>query len=50
MKKRKILYIHDYFQNFGGGERLILSLIRKNDTLITGFIDKKIKNFSKKKN
>ncbi len=49
MKKRKILYIHDYFQNFGGGERLILSLIRKNDTLITGFIDKKIKNFSKKK-
>ena len=49
MKKSKILYIHDYFQNFGGGERLIFSLIRKNDFLITNFIHKKIKSISKKK-
>ncbi len=49
MKKSKILYVHDYFQNFGGGERLIFSLIRKNDTLITSFVDKKIISNSKKK-
>ena len=49
MKKSKILYVHDYFQNLGGGERLIFSLIRKNDFLITSFLHKKIKNIIKKK-
>ena len=43
-KKSKNLFIHDYFQNYGGGERLILSIIDKKDTLLTSFVDKKLKN------
>ncbi len=39
---RNIL-IHDYFQNFGGGERLVLSLNKLFPNLITSFIDKDIK-------
>ena len=49
MKKNKILFVHDYFQDYGGGERLILSLIQKSDLLITSFINYKIKNIIKKK-
>ncbi len=43
------LFIHDYFQNFGGGERLILNLVREKDKLVTSFINKKLQNFLKKK-
>ena len=43
------LFIHDYFQNFGGGERLILSLVRKTDVLVTSFKIKKIQNYLIKK-
>lgn len=43
MKKKENLFIHDYIQNYGGGERLILSLIEKKDTLLTSFIDKNCK-------
>ena len=49
MKKNKILFVHDYFQDYGGGERLILSLIQKSDLLITSFINFMIKNIIKKK-
>ena len=44
------LFVHDYFQNFGGGERLILNLVRKKDKLVTSFIVEKLKNFLKGKN
>ena len=49
MKKIKNLFIHDYFQNYGGGERLILSLIKKEDTLLTAFISKDLKKIVKNK-
>ena len=35
MKKNKKIFIHDYFENLGGGERLILKLVSKNDILVT---------------
>ncbi len=49
MKKEINLFIHDYFQNFGGGERLILSLVNKKDLIITSFVNKKLKNIVNKK-
>jgi len=49
VKKEINLFIHDYFQNFGGGERLILSLIRKKDLIVTSFINKKLNKIFKKK-
>ena len=45
MKKNKVIFVHDYFENLGGGEKLILSLVKKKDTLITSFTNKKIKKF-----
>lgn len=49
MKNKKSLFIHDYFQNMGGGEKLILSLIKNEDNLITSFVDNKILKFLNKK-
>ena len=49
MKNKKSLFVHDYFQNLGGGEKLILSLVRNEDYLITSFVDNKILKFLKKK-
>ena len=49
MKKNKTLFVHDYFQYYGGGERLVLSLIQKSDILVTSFINNKFKNINKKK-
>ena len=39
---RNIL-IHDYFENFGGGERLVLSINKLFPELITSFINEDIK-------
>ena len=43
----KNIIIHDYFENFGGGERLIISLDELFSELFTGFVEKKFstKNF-----
>ena len=45
----KNIIIHDYFENFGGGERLIISLDELFSELCTGFVEKKFstKNFKK---
>ncbi len=50
MKKNKKIFIHDYFENLGGGERLILKLVSKNDILVTGFINRRLKSFLDIKN
>ena len=49
IKYKKNLFIHDYFQNYGGGERLILDQIKKEDDLLTSFAEKNIKKKIKTK-
>lgn len=49
MKKKINLFIHDYFQNFGGGERFVLNLAKKKDLILTSFINKKLNKIFKKK-
>jgi glycosyltransferase involved in cell wall biosynthesis len=49
VKKINNLFIHDYFQNYGGGERLILNLVKKEDTLLTSFIKKNLRKILKNK-
>lgn len=39
----KNILIHDYFENFGGGERLVVSLNKLFPKLISSFIDKDTK-------
>jgi len=39
----KNILIHDYFENFGGGERLVLSIKKLFPQLITSFINEDIK-------
>ena len=47
MIRSKKIFIHDYFENLGGGEKLILKIIEKNDILVTSFIKPEIKRFLK---
>lgn len=48
MKKNYL--IHDYIENFGGGERLALSISNLFDNFIVGFLEKKIEHLVDKNN
>jgi len=51
MRNYKIAIFHDYFDNLGGGEKLILTLAEKiNSIIFTSYFNKKLlkKNFIKK--
>ena len=45
MKNKETLILHDYFDNFGGGERLVNILGDElNSNIVTGFINSQYKH------